>query len=105
MAKSKQRSPVFPLICAVLIGVIFGVASGALLRMYGAARQVVSAYGVAICGSAQHVVLVYGDGRQRIVKGRDIVTDKDVRFAVEKLPPEKTGVFNVCPPKPELKVY
>ncbi len=104
----KKRKPPVPKVLALTMCVsclFLGLSSGALLRTYGAARQVVSAYGVAVCGVSHHVVLVYGDGRQRIVKGRDILTDEDVRFAVEKLPPEKTGVFNICPPKPELKVY
>ena len=103
----KKRKPPVPKVLALIVCVmslVTGLAAGALLQLYGSARRVYSAYGVAVCGSAHHVVLVYGDGRQRVVKGRDIVTDKDVRFAVEKLPPEKTGVFNICP-KQELRVY
>lgn len=102
----KKRKSAFPrLTVTFFAALILGISAGALLRTYGASQQVVSAYGVAVCQVAAHVVLVYGDGRQRIVKGAAILTDAEVREAVEKLPPEKTGVFNICPKAPELKVY
>jgi hypothetical protein len=75
-------------------------------HIFGSPPRVVSAYGVSVCGLAHHVVLIYGDGRQRIVKGAAIISDKEVTEAVEKLPPAKAGAFNVCPSKaPPLKVY
>lgn len=103
----KKRKPAFPLLTtAIGAALILGIAAGGLARMYGAARQVVSAYGVAVCGLTHHVVLIYGDGRQRIVKGEAIISDKEVTEAVENLPPTKAGAFNICPPKaPPLKVY
>lgn len=105
--KKKRKPPAVPFILtATLAAFVFGLAPGALLRNFGAARQVVSAYGVSICGLAHHVVLVYGDGRQRIVKGEAILSDQEVLDAIEKLPTEKAGAFSVCPPKaPPLKIY
>lgn len=66
---------------------------------------VISAYGVGLCGVPHHVVLVYGDGTQRIVKGAQILNDKEALNAAETLPAEKANAINICPKPAELKVY
>lgn len=94
-----------PWLLAALVGVGLAVGIDTALRRALLRPAVISAYGVSICGVSHHVVLIYGDGRQRIVKGADILTDKETVKAVETLPENKAAAFNVCPKAPPLKIY
>jgi hypothetical protein len=102
--KRKQSDRIFAAVAATA-ALILGTVGGASLFKYGIAQRVVSAYGVALCGVSHHVVVVYGDGRQRIVRGRDIATDKEVQEAVERLPDENANAVSLCPKAPPLQVH
>lgn len=105
MKKCKPRR-VWPQIALGVFILLSFFGSIAFIVFAPSSPRVISAYGVALCGVSHHVVLIYGDGRQRIVKGDAIISDKEVVAAVENLPPTKAGAFNICPPKaPPLKVY
>lgn len=101
--RTRKKKTLRPFFLTVGIGAALLVSG--LVSFWARSNPLISAYGVRLCGTPHHIVLIYRDGTQRIVKGPEaIAADKEVAEAVE-MPADRTSAVNLCPAQEPPRVF